>query len=1317
VTAAAALSEAPLAPLDEQARTVLWGDLFEVAVKRGCLASLRERALLPKGWSSLRAWRSTTVGDLHKHLVAQTGAVDPRERAALASSLDHLLLVGWGLGWTVAREYLRRFGGERVETVGLHCTPDLPDRRRIDRPEPAARVAAFWDALALAGRPDTAWADQGEPANADFLLVLRAGGQHHVLCLEFSLHASADPDDFSEQGTHLDEVARFVRRLEARGVFTRLTTEVAGEGFAFSESLVSHLAALTSRDKPLYKLCQASSYAAQLLHLLERRGHPLTPAAVQVIAVTNAGVEALSAQFGGAGSPPETRARLMTALGAAYRRLERTPEAGDAALDREIAAVRSQILRALPPTLRDGLADAFAAPPSARQIDARLRESVPTFTNPAHGRPVDDVLKWVEDDAAVEAFLGGPPRERVAATLGRLRPDAPAVTLRDLHCAALVAGLEAARPGGVTVIAAEGHPGIGKTTAVVNYLQTLGQEGFLFFYASPRTVINSEVSRKAAQAERDEGKADALGTLALTTNSKLISGARPWWQAQAGASTAGRFVDAAVVAEGGAGVRFPASSTLFLSPEQAQEIDEDYASSGLRKETLEVREDVVRTRRAPGVLPTLARAARACLEENPRLRRLVLTAAVQGYRTNERSESTVDRLSELFRDLAETPRGLRERRDLAGRAGTIVAMVDEIAGDGAGAPFVHALAAWLDREFVRPFTDVGEASPFRVILVLADASLANETVLANYLEGGGRTPEKVIVSASRGARPFRLAGGSLRLAGRSLPALHVMADGFPARHLELDYRVRLSPLTRPLRADGSPVSPRTAILEQHGMARLRLAAEEVFAALAGLPADQQVILFAQDKRFLRDIRHALVRPEVAAPEGEHVETHGLRLGESDIAVLDGSVSTAERRRLIAEEERDSKRVFLMTSSGARGVSFPRAAVLIAFVPTFAVESAFMEIAQLIYRGRGEARDRATGERWDGDLIDRRLVLLLQDFVLADEPIDDRQWLRRTIDLVSALVLLRATILTRITGDAGITGQQAAVVPVGRTGAEDSETSLASAVAALLREGKVYLGDTVPPYLRVIVEGALRDAYDAFRVLRWRGMADDRTRLSIATPSVLTRVRDAVCAPTAPLLGAAGVGALPIQTYGVGPVWMERWDDMRSEEVFQLEGGSAEGRRRLERLRASCATIARRRGLPSVLRRAARDVESILRRPDELSGVSYAARKTVDTDRVWVCLPIDYVRLSAPPPGEESAGQRFRLEEPDAWLEMLVRTGCANAQIGAHHPVLPHFDDGPFLAIVAHGDPTGIARAFDDRFFMASSELNLLNAILFAGEPA
>jgi len=114
--------------LDDAARAALWGDLFEVAVKRGCLALLAHRGLLPESSATRQHWQALVVNDLHQHLFAQSGVVDPLYRERQASSLDHLLWVGWGLGWTTMREYLRRLGSGEVVVRAVFCPLDLKDR-------------------------------------------------------------------------------------------------------------------------------------------------------------------------------------------------------------------------------------------------------------------------------------------------------------------------------------------------------------------------------------------------------------------------------------------------------------------------------------------------------------------------------------------------------------------------------------------------------------------------------------------------------------------------------------------------------------------------------------------------------------------------------------------------------------------------------------------------------------------------------------------------------------------------------------------------------------------------------------------------------------------------------------------------------------------------------------------------------------------------------------------------------------------------------------------------------------------------------------
>ena len=41
-----------------------------------------------------------------------------------------------------------------------------------------------------------------------------------------------------------------------------------------------------------------------------------------------------------------------------------------------------------------------------------------------------------------------------------------------------------------------GNPGIGKTTAITNFLKSHLEEGFLLFYISPRTQVNHDLIHK-----------------------------------------------------------------------------------------------------------------------------------------------------------------------------------------------------------------------------------------------------------------------------------------------------------------------------------------------------------------------------------------------------------------------------------------------------------------------------------------------------------------------------------------------------------------------------------------------------------------------------------------------------------------------------------------------------------------------------------------------------------------------------------------------------------------------------------------------------
>ena len=255
---------------------------------------------------------------------------------------------------------------------------------------------------------------------------------------------------------------------------------------------------------------------------------------------------------------------------------------------------------------------------------------------------------------------------------------------------------------------------------------------------------------------------------------------------------------------------------------------------------------------------------------------------------------------------------------------------------------------------------------FGVVFVLGDASPANADVFKAYLEDEQDAPEKVLVSPSHGAQPFPCQGWDGTTEWLQPAVLHVLADGFPAGSLRVDYRGHLSVVRREPSLEGQGISARKNIMEQEADRIKRRAVESIFLALATVPDGQQVIFFAQDRLLLRGVMSDLLNSD--GLNDEHlgaIETHGVTLEPDAVALLDAGVPSKERMALMQPATRDTKRVFLMTSSGSRGVDFPLATTIIAMVPTFAIESGFMEIAQLVYRGRGETIHPTTRARING----------------------------------------------------------------------------------------------------------------------------------------------------------------------------------------------------------------------------------------------------------------------------------------------------------------------------------------------------------------
>lgn len=1282
-----------------QQQAVAWGQAYEVLVKRGVLACLIEEGMIQRDRAGLERWRELKLLDVSRCLVNELQILDESARDIIKVAVRHLALTAYGVGYTATRAYLKavrsRFSKnpDALKVRALWCPLLLPGESTLELSARAETCEAFHREFALPGIVDQDWARKGQPANADFVLWLSAGDtkEQHVLVQEYSYDMPPSIDDFREQGAHLDELSRHRRAIDSRSVFARVAAEVSGETFELSDDIKNYLAALTADNKPFHKLCQACSYAETTIALLQSRGALTNVCHARALAITPNGLESLMATFKPDG-PEEPRRVLMSQLASAYRNTAKLSDGDDAGLDTLIERVFKGIVNKLPTELKNGLKGLRAMPDAGQDYVFEFEEKVAKFNNPTDQFTLDEAMELVEESPELQGYFGGSVKDAIRPFMqGVLKGGR--VSLRDVHAASIVAGMKCSKKGKLNVVALEGNPGIGKTTALRVHLGNQGSDnGFLFLYVSPRVVINRDVTESMA---RDKGQ--PTGILTVTTNAPLIAAAERWHKAQVelGLDTP-RHIDGAVVVDGVENLKKPIGSMLVLNPEQEKEIDSNHAATRLRKDTLSEHEDMVKDRSLIGVLKGMASTSRELLRENPAVNRLVLTAALQGFRERENSKTTIDALSSLFDNKASTAAGVSERKQFAKRMPTIVVMVDELAGDGAGARFVHTIATWLHNEFIECFEN--EVSPFTVTLVVADASLGNEVVLDRYLNAGERTPDKVLVSRSAGLVPFRLAATRIKIGAGKRDTLHVMTNSFPASELHLHYRVQLTAVKLEMstkeKSLGELQTPREAIRAAAGEAVLDGAMRQIVNALKS--DARQVIYFAQDKLFLRALRQALTDGGV----------HGLH--RDNVQILDSSIPGYRRRELVEPKTRDTIKVFLMTSSGARGVSFPLTDWIIASVPRFNVESSLMEIAQLIYRGRGMYEDE-NGVKQSGDRVPRHLVMLVDDYVISERDLDKRQWLRQSLDLMTLLVMLRSTVYTRITGDAGLK-QPLALVPVGAVGTEELISLMSQHVAEFVKEAEIYKAAKADRELTALVMRAKANVEEIFSRARLNGVArrgaDGR---SIVKADYAETLMETAATAIGPLLTAAQEGvSIPDHIHFSGPVVVESWEGFEKQEVFAFEGHETQLNRASRALIGQLYEIDQTKQFPPTMRNPANSLLRLLQREQHDAANEFRTLKDLKSPNTWVAVPAGYYSFMYPE-GQRD-GEPFRLDDQVLWQEALGRSLNAGSAV---IPPLPKYDSFPWAAAIGQISPLRLDLVFDDRYFMASNELNLLNTLLLS----
>lgn len=1296
----------------------LWGQAFEIAVKRGVLAFLIKKEILCLSHQELSPWQNCRISSVKNSLIKELGILDQTLQEHTEQALSHMFINGYGLGWSCIRQWLYALKSklkirkkDKITLDAIWCPLTLPENNKVSPSDHndsyqqtgTAYLKSF--NLSLTDNPGII-AGKGGPARSDFTLMLTVNRKetitHNILVLEFSYSCPQSIFDYTRENDHLEELGRYVGIVDKRGVFSRITAELSQGKFDLSPTLSSHLAAFTSKDKPFYKLCQGASYIDTTFNLLKNQNVFQGPVNAKVMAVTSAGIESLSAEYHGETLDPRTE--LIKQLGKTYRNTSMDKfslqEQADQALNKEIKMAFNQLLGSLPANFKKQCKNLSELPQPGEDICYDFQEKLDNFYLPSANIDAQEAENLISSDDKVDSFFvertGKTARDKIGIEFSDLCAKGKS-TLRDLHAAAAVSGLKAGKKGQVNVLALEGNPGIGKTTAVKDFLTDSDRQGYLFLYLSPRVVINKDVNAKFSHANQD--------ILTISTNAKLISNAASAYAHHYQLNNGPSHINSVAIVSGVDDFAVPKSSTIWMAdPEMEDFIESHSGGSRNRKKGLDERTDLVQEKPVPGVLRTIATSAGALARENPGINRIVMTAALQSYKQTVKG-STIDSLSKLFvNDNPKSIPGKAERFRMAERFPNILVMLDEVAGDGSGALFVHTITKWLEKHFIDPFAGDPEGSPFTVHLIIADASLGNELIMESHLANESRAPEKVLISPSTGSYPFKPAVSSFKIGGRTRQVLHIMTNSYPATELSIRYLCKLHHIQPEERPDGTQMSIRERIRNQAEDLLLNSARHEIMHSVRKVT--RQTIFFAQHKDFLTRLKDCLLLEKSdKTPDQPEFKPW-------EVAIIDSSVEPSKREELIKPENRDKVRVFLMTSSGARGVSFPLATSIIAAIPRFSIESSLMEVAQLIYRGRGYRVDPETNDIINCDEVPRELVMLIDDFLpVEDMKSDTRLWLRRSSDLLTLIIMLRGTIHTRITGDAGMSRKRFAIVPVGLIGLSELSTSMSKTVHDFIAEGTTFkLREKSLSQKKKVVAAAVKNAVELFGGYEFQLNNPLKEQKSFSDMQEIKEfIRQTKSGMGKLIPGSSdNIPALPDNIYCIGPFWLESWskDDGKFMESQKFETFSADYSKKEKSFIGQLKYIGSNYQINADLRRHARDIYRLIARQNENVRLTYSSQKNLYSRHVWLSLPLNYPQFCRTV--IEGSERAANLKYAEEWKEALSRT---MPHAGHYIPIIAEYESFPFVISLGSPDPARLDIIFDDRYFMASTELNLLNTIL------
>ncbi|MDT9296689.1 MAG: helicase-related protein [Arthrospira platensis PCC 7345] len=954
-----------------------FGRLFEVGFNIGILSAISE-AEISHNFGDLysRDLQKLRFPEMLRKIIKDENITDEE---AIRNNLEKwglfLIQKGWLSGLNFFREYLKSLGKDyhkshhKYEIIYNQCSFSDDNSLNLYPKDKQLQIDQWLSQLKdefSPPKPKINWdkySGKGEFFKADTLMLLRYRNKLRILVVDlsiFSVKAIEDLIDLTDK--NLDNQRRLLKReinyLKSKSVFVKLRLDTGDSenlDVEFSEDLKRYFTAFKRQDKECVKLIQAASYAYSFYGFLQQFGvvKPDNSTMINVVGYSDRNLSNLSLN-------PQNPHHwdLLATCANIYQNESK---------DAEITTARKQVMD----LIRRNVAKSFKNGKSFLENLSNISRDRLNII-PPHTEIIDDF----------------------SCTLDLRQPHAEAVQ-KSLN-------------SDYTYIFLTGNPGIGKTTAIVDFLKSHIDEGFLFFYVSPRKQVNLDIIEKFKNSETDNLSDDRL--FCVTTNSTLLRNNAP--------SLTVNYLATQHQNE------FNIHSVKFLPINHIENTHSSHGSPLVNRfadNRLKPSKNKV-----PGVLSTLCEAISNLINDNSynHILAIVATACIQSLRMTNTGKNTLENFEKIFQKAYSKKKNevdSQKMQSLSKRIKNIFIMIDEITGDNTGVEFLDGI-----RKIIEKYELTNPEYGFNTKVIVADASIVDSEVITQHLSETSPEPDKIFFR--RVSQPDLDSISSKEFEFNRKSAIAINANSYPAKGLTITYK----PFIESVQFNQDQLSQTKEKLPETVLS-------EIFADIDRLiqePNTGQILVYIQDKIRLKRLIEDIQKQQTFVKNQDYLEVHA-------------NLSDTERQEI--HQYQNQVKVVFMTSSASRGLSFPKSTHILVEVPRFQVETNLMEIIQVIYRCRGQFWEEGKLQTFDDHQKFLTFYLCDRAVYYGDDSDPNLSIQESLISMLNLLVILKTAIMTRIQGYGQVGRGNFLMIPIGGKSVSASGQSFTGQLSTLIKE--------------------------------------------------------------------------------------------------------------------------------------------------------------------------------------------------------------------------------------------------------------------------